>query len=76
MPNLNTTIAFSAFIIIWLTWSIWTIWDPILNSAQLAFLIPLFPLSSLLLAFSFLNHEEDDNDKDRTLQPIFQRIKF
>ena len=75
MQRSNLTISFVAFVAIWSIWSIWSALEPVLNSAQLAVLFLFLPLSVLLLAFSFLDDEDDDDFRGGRMQPIFQRAK-
>ena len=76
MQKSNLTTYLSIFIGIWAIWSVWDAIEPLLNFYQLATLFLFVPLSALLLAFSFLEEDKDDDDfGDGLLQPILLRKK-
>ena len=50
------------FLTIWSIWSLWGLIEPLTNVNQLTTLFIFLPVSALLLGFSFLEDDNDDND--------------
>jgi len=51
------------YICLFLTiWSLWDLIEPLTNVNQLTTLFIFLPVSALLLGFSFLEDDNDDND--------------
>ena len=75
MQQSNFLISFIAFVFIWLIWSIWIVIQPVLDSAQVALLLPLLSVSALLVAFSLIDNEDDGDGGGGILQPIYRRVR-
>ncbi len=75
MPHSKLTLSFVSFALIWSGWSVWITVQPVLSSAQIAILFTLLPVSVLLLALSFFDNEDGDDDSNGTPQAIFLRVK-
>ena len=59
-PNLPS--CFIAFAIIWSTWSTWNTIEPFMSSEQLSAAFLFLPISALLIGFSLIDRDEDDDD--------------
>ncbi|MFL0769361.1 MAG: hypothetical protein AB8B36_05790 [Prochlorococcus sp.] len=70
MQRQNFMLSFLIFAALWSIWLYWSVLEPEINTLQVSLLLLILPTSLLLVAFSFLDNEDDDHFNGGLLQPI------